>query len=94
MRFLNCTFVRGIKREHTNPLRIRQAQIEHLAAGQSSTLCRLAQRYSIRLNREALLSGRHHRLDPVMVSTQRISKALVFLASRFHPRNWFALDLF
>jgi hypothetical protein len=56
MRFLNCTFVRGIKREHTNPLLIGQAQIEHLAAGHSSTLCQFAQRYSIRLNREALLS--------------------------------------
>jgi hypothetical protein len=56
MRFLNCTFVRGIKRENANPLLIEQTQIEHLAASHSSTLCELALRYSIRLNREALLS--------------------------------------
>jgi len=56
MRFLNCTFLRSIKREHTDPLLIGQAQIEHLAAGHSSTLCQLAQHYSIGLNREALLS--------------------------------------
>jgi hypothetical protein len=42
--------------EHTNPLLIGQAQIEHLTAGRSSTLCQLAQRYSIQLIREALLS--------------------------------------
>ena len=120
MRFLNCTFVRGIKREHTNPLLIGQAQIEHLAAGHSSTLCQLAQSYrefpqpcrskllagtAEHVNQtEGLfdpvesqgtaLHGRHHRLDPVMVSAQRTSEALVFLASLFHPRNWFALDLF
>ena len=44
------------------------------------------------LNRTAL-PGRYHRLDPGMVSAQRISEALVLLASLFHPRNWFALDL-
>jgi hypothetical protein len=32
------------------------AQIEHLTADRSSTLCQLAQRYSIQLIREALLS--------------------------------------
>jgi hypothetical protein len=94
MRFLNCTFVRGIKREHTNPLLIGQAQIEHVAASHSSTLCQLAQRYSIRLNREALLSRADTIVDPVMVSAQSISEALGFLASLLHPRNWFALDLF
>jgi hypothetical protein len=46
------------------------------------------------LNREALLSRADTNGDPLMVSAQRISEALVFLASLFHPRNWFALDLF
>jgi hypothetical protein len=93
MRFLNCTFVRGIRREHTSPLFIRQAQVDHLAARHSSTVCQLAERYSIRLNREALISGQDT-IDPVTVSVRRISEALVFLACLFHPRHWFALDLF
>jgi len=41
MGFLDCTFVRGIKREHINPLVIRQAQ-SNTWPGDSFTLCRLA----------------------------------------------------
>ena len=56
LRFLNC-YVRTRHQTGTpSPLLFGQPQIEHPAAGHSSTLCQLAQRYSIQLIREALLS--------------------------------------
>ena len=97
MRLLHCYVRRDIKREHTNSMLVGQPQIDTrlnilrlLFASWSSVTETAA---TIRLNREALLSGRDT-IDPVMVSVRGISEALVFLASLFHPRNWFALDLF
>ena len=45
-------------------------------------------------SRGTVLPAGHHRLDPVMGVCSKNNEALVFLASLFHPRNWFALDLF
>ena len=45
-------------------------------------------------SRGTALRAGHHRLDPVMGVCSKNNEALVFLASLFHPRNWFALDLF
>jgi len=56
MRFRKLHILTKHQTEHTNPLLIGQAQVEHLTAGRSPTLCQLAQRYSIQLIREALLS--------------------------------------
>ena len=78
---------------NTSPLLVRQAQVKNLAAPYSSTVCQLAERYSIRLNREALLSG-WDTIDPATVSVRGVNEAVVFLACLFHPSNWLAPGLF
>jgi hypothetical protein len=97
MRLLHCYFRPDIKREHTNSMLVGQPQIDtrlnilRLLFASWSSVTETAP--TIRLSREALLSGRDT-IDPATVSFRGIHEALVFLACLFHPRNRFALNLF